>query len=82
MTVLGFLDAGSLAAFSETNFECFYFLELQLQRALLIGEGCGAGAGGMAHTEEHYHHFDAGHHAHDDDHVDDANISQNDRRRS
>ena len=37
--VLTFLDASSLAAFSETarrcNFECFYFLQLQLQRALL-----------------------------------------------
>jgi len=39
MNVLTFLDAKSLAAFSETarrcNFECFYFLQLQLQRALL-----------------------------------------------
>ena len=42
MNVFSFLDAHSLASFSETarrpNFECFYFLELQLQRALLIGE--------------------------------------------
>ena len=41
MNVFTFLDAASLAAFSETarrpNFECFYFLELQLQRALLRG---------------------------------------------
>ena len=45
MNVFSFLDARSLAAFSETgrrpNFECFYFLELQLQRALLMGEGEG-----------------------------------------
>lgn len=38
--VLTFLDAPSLVAFSETarrcNFECFYFLQLQLQRALLV----------------------------------------------
>jgi len=44
MNVFSFLDAHSLAAFSETarrpNFECFYFLELQLQRALLMGKGC------------------------------------------
>jgi len=43
MNVFSFLDARSLASFSETarrpNFECFYFLELQLQRALLMGEG-------------------------------------------
>jgi hypothetical protein len=43
MSVFSFLDATSLAAFSETgrrpNFECFYFLELQLQRALLTGDG-------------------------------------------
>ena len=42
MHVFTFLDAKSLAAFSETarrsNFECFYFLQLQLQRALLVGE--------------------------------------------
>lgn len=41
MNVFTYLDAASLAAFSETgrrpNFECFYFLELQLQRALLRG---------------------------------------------
>lgn len=40
MHVFSFLDAQSLSAFSETarrpNFECFYFLQLQLQRALLI----------------------------------------------
>lgn len=39
MNVFTFLDARDLAAFSETarrpNFECFYFLQLQLQRALL-----------------------------------------------
>lgn len=39
MHVFTFLDAKSLAAFSETarrmNYEVFYFLELQLQRALL-----------------------------------------------
>jgi hypothetical protein len=39
MHVFTFLDAKDLAAFSETarrpNFECFYFLQLQLQRALL-----------------------------------------------
>jgi hypothetical protein len=41
MNVFTYLDAASLAAFSETgkrpNFECFYFLELQLQRGLLRG---------------------------------------------
>lgn len=40
MNVFTFLDAQSLAAFSETarrpNFEVFYFLQLQLQRALLV----------------------------------------------
>jgi hypothetical protein len=40
MHVFTFLDAPSLAAFSETarrpNFEVFYFLQLQLQRALLV----------------------------------------------
>ena len=40
MNVFTFCDAESLAAFSETarrpNFECFYFLQLQLQRALLV----------------------------------------------
>jgi hypothetical protein len=39
MVVMTFLDAKSLAAFSETarrsNFEVYYFLQLQLQRALL-----------------------------------------------
>ncbi|CAB9515075.1 Ankyrin Repeat Protein [Seminavis robusta] len=39
MVVLTYLDAESLAAFSETarraNFEVYYFLQLQLQRALL-----------------------------------------------
>ncbi|KAL3823133.1 hypothetical protein ACHAXA_006463 [Cyclostephanos tholiformis] len=48
MTVLSYLDGRSLANFSETarwpNYEAFYFLELQLQRALLIGENVrGAG---------------------------------------
>ena len=41
MNVFTYLDAHSLASFSETgkrpNFECFYFLELQLQRGLLRG---------------------------------------------
>ena len=40
MHVFTFLDAPALAAFSETgrrpNFECFYFLQLQLQRAALV----------------------------------------------
>lgn len=40
MHVFTFLDAPSIAAFSETarrpNFEVFYFLQLQLQRALLV----------------------------------------------
>jgi len=40
MSVFTYLDATSLAAFSETarrpNFEVFYFLQLQLQRALLL----------------------------------------------
>jgi hypothetical protein len=40
MHVFTFLDAKDLVAFSETarrpNFECFYFLQLQLQRALLL----------------------------------------------
>ena len=39
MTLFGYLDIDSLAAFSETarrpNFEVFYYLQLQLQRALL-----------------------------------------------
>lgn len=42
MNVFTFLDGPSIAAFSETarrpNFEVFYFLQLQLQRALLISE--------------------------------------------
>jgi hypothetical protein len=42
MHVFTFLDAKDLAAFSETarrpNFECFYFLQLQLQRALLCAD--------------------------------------------
>ncbi len=42
MNVFSYLDGRSLASFSETarrpNFECFYFLELQLQRALLVGD--------------------------------------------
>lgn len=41
MNVFAYLDTKDLAAFSETarrsNFECFYFLQLQLQRALLLG---------------------------------------------
>ena len=40
MNVFSFLDIDSLSAFSETgrrpNFEVFYFLQLQLQRALLL----------------------------------------------
>ncbi|KAL7521521.1 hypothetical protein ACHAWX_006191 [Stephanocyclus meneghinianus] len=48
MSVFSYLDASSLAAFSETakrpNFECFYFLELQLQRALLRGTTSRSGA--------------------------------------
>jgi hypothetical protein len=40
MNVFTFLDAQSLASFSQTarrpNFEVFYFLQLQLQRALLV----------------------------------------------
>jgi hypothetical protein len=40
MNVFTFLDAPSITAFSETarrpNFEVFYFLQLQLQRALLV----------------------------------------------
>jgi hypothetical protein len=40
MHVFTFLDAKALAAFSETakrpNFECFYFLQLQLQRAMIV----------------------------------------------
>ena len=40
MRVFTFLDATSLAAFSETakrpNFECFHFLQLQLQRAMIV----------------------------------------------
>ena len=47
MNVFAYLDADSLAAFSGTgrraNFECFYFLELQLQRALLVGDQCSGG---------------------------------------
>lgn len=39
MNIFGYLDLDSLAAFSETakrpNFEVFYYLQLQLQRALL-----------------------------------------------
>lgn len=41
MQVFTYLNAHSLASFSETckkcNFETFYFLELQLQRGLLRG---------------------------------------------
>jgi hypothetical protein len=41
MNVFGYLDVKDLSAFSETarrpNFECFYFLQLQLQRASLLG---------------------------------------------
>eukprot|EP00804_Cyclotella_cryptica_P023099 CCRYP_000336-RB/>CCRYP_000336-RB protein AED:0.38 eAED:0.38 QI:99/1/1/1/1/1/5/527/856 len=48
MNVFSYLDAPSLATFSETakrpNFECFYFLELQLQRALLRGTTSRSGA--------------------------------------
>lgn len=49
MHVFTFLDASSLSQFSQTarrpNFECFYFLQLELQRALLSsalmpGSGC------------------------------------------
>lgn len=49
MHVFTFLDANSLCQFSQTarrpNFECFYFLQLELQRALLSsaimpGSGC------------------------------------------
>jgi hypothetical protein len=40
MHVFTFLDGTSLAAFSETakrpNFECFHFLQLQLQRAMIV----------------------------------------------
>lgn len=40
MHIFTFLDAPALAAFSQTgrrpNFECFYFLQLQLQRAMLV----------------------------------------------
>lgn len=50
--VFSYLDGRSLASFSETarrpNFECFYFLELQLQRALLVGDShyyCGLSQG-------------------------------------
>lgn len=46
MHVFTFLDAPDLTAFSETarrpNFECFYFLQLQLQRALLLGDSSAA----------------------------------------
>eukprot|EP00980_Cylindrotheca_fusiformis_P007887 scaffold1678_cov80-Cylindrotheca_fusiformis.AAC.4 len=42
MNVFTFLDAQALAAFSETarrpNFEVFYFLQLQLQRAIVLVE--------------------------------------------
>jgi hypothetical protein len=42
MNVFSYLDGRSLASFSETgrrpNFECFFFCELQLQRALLVGD--------------------------------------------
>eukprot|EP00985_Skeletonema_marinoi_P020231 scaffold11925_cov92-Skeletonema_marinoi.AAC.1 len=42
MNTFTYLDAQSLASFSETckrcNFECFYFIELSLQRALLVGD--------------------------------------------
>jgi hypothetical protein len=40
MHVFTFLDGKAMAAFSETakrpNFECFYFLQLQLQRAMIV----------------------------------------------
>ena len=49
MQVFTFLDPNSLLAFSETarrpNFEVFYFLQLQLQQALLLEEEC-KGSGG------------------------------------
>ena len=42
MQVFTYLDASSLASFSETarrpNFEVFYYLQLQLQQALLVGD--------------------------------------------
>ena len=42
VNVCSFLDSESLASFSETarrpNYDCFYFLQLQLQRALLASE--------------------------------------------
>jgi hypothetical protein len=46
MHVFTFLDAPSLAAVSETarrlNFEVFYFLQLQVQKALLLPDDCGS----------------------------------------
>ncbi|KAL3776435.1 hypothetical protein ACHAW5_009244 [Stephanodiscus triporus] len=70
MGVLSYLDARSLASFSETarrpNFECFYFLELQLQRALLMGDCHDRGGGGGGFEDD------------DDDDNDDNNDDNND----
>lgn len=56
MNVFSFLDAQSLASFAETglrpNFECFYFLELQLQRALLMGDSHHCRIGGNTNTDQ------------------------------
>ena len=76
MNVFSFLDAQSLASFSETakrpNFEVFYFLELQLQRALLVGDNCGFdnGEGGGDENEG------------EDESIDDGEGSNNNERGS
>lgn len=63
MNVFTFLDAPSITAFSETarrpNFEVFYFLQLQLQRALLVAteeEGEGDVNEHLFHRGGEHHH--------------------------
>ncbi|CAJ1949398.1 unnamed protein product [Cylindrotheca closterium] len=56
MNVFTYLDAQSLASFSETarrpNFEVFYFLQLQLQRSLLVDHVV------VSSNHHHHHHHD------------------------
>lgn len=65
MHVFTFLDARDLANFSETarrsNFECFYFLQLQLQRALLVEnkaqmQSDGSSSVASSSEDSKYHH--------------------------
>ena len=56
MNTFTYLDAQSLVSLSETakrlNYECFYFLELQLQRALLVGVAAGGGCHGNSNNDD------------------------------